>query len=86
MKITKNPNKLSIFEQNKIKANDGCDRCPVCGETRQWFFDGERSYGISDGIYREFHKGFFFIKSIRVNCYHCDTCGAEWESEPYQWC
>ena len=86
MKITKNPNKLSVFERNKIKANVGCDKCPVYGESRTFTIsEYGKMFGISNGLYKEFYKGFFSIKPTRIDCYRCYTCGAEWESEPYQW-
>ena len=86
MKITKDPNKPSVFEMNKINANNGCNNCPRCGETRDFILEGNGIKGISQGTYRTYIEGFFKMKSMRVDCYTCHTCGCEWESDPYQWC
>ena len=30
-------------------------------------------------------KGFIRIKQFYIDRYECLTCGAKWESEPYEW-
>lgn len=71
-----------------MQANFGCRKCPNCGETRDYFvcLQNRTSGGISQGIYRSWHEGFFKMKSMRADCYTCHSCGCEWESEPYEWC
>lgn len=88
MKITKYPRVRSDFEQNREKANIGCDVCPCCGEKRHFYYDQQekRQKGTGPIMHRSFtHGDFPNIKSMRVDCYVCVTCGAQWESDPYEW-
>lgn len=81
LRITKTGKQHSKFEQNRIQANIGCDICPCCGESKSSLYyikQGILNKGICDGIEKTWGKG------LRCDCYMCLTCGAEWESEPYQ--
>lgn len=69
-------------------TNIGCSKCPCCGETRksiEYISEGHPNRGIVSGIQKTWAEGFFKIKTMKCDCYHCLTCGAEWESEPYEW-
>ena len=88
MKITKSFNKASKLMKNKIEANNDCNICPCCNETTsmlQYLHKGIINRGIMDGIYKSYATGIFKTKYIRIDCYSCLTCGAEWESEPYEY-
>jgi hypothetical protein len=41
--------------------------------------------GIGPSTHRTFTKGIIHKQIYRVDCYHCYSCGSEWESEPYPW-
>ena len=88
MKITRSGEKAEFFRQNKAKANAGCNVCPCCGETKsvmEYFSYGITNSGISSGTHKCWCEGFFRIKHMKVDCYSCKTCGAKWESEPYEY-
>lgn len=86
MKITKTNKDVINRNHRKSLANEGCDKCPCCGETKELRFDYENgTTGIDSGMRRDWREGFFKPKHMRVDCYTCHTCGAEWESEPYEW-
>lgn len=92
MKITKSSNEASRLNALKETANAGCLVCPCCGEKKSHvqYMKEEGVFthkGVSGGIYRSWAAGGFFkkIKNMRVDCYQCYTCGAQWESEPYEW-
>lgn len=88
MKITKTAEKVQAFEKAKMKANAGCEVCPCCGETQSvgyYISKGFLHRGISSGLCKTWVKGIFKIKNMHVDCYRCYTCGAEWESEPYEY-
>ena len=101
MRITRPPNKpIENYEQYRIAANIGCNKCPYCA--------AEGIYDVVDGIgnieYIEsqlylYHKTFRDVinsgkiinrvchilnKDICVDTYKCKICGAEWTSEPYE--
>lgn len=85
MKITKTNKDVMRMNNRKLIANEGCHICPCCDETERLYFDSENgTKGIVDGIIKTWHEGFFKTRHMRVDCYVCYTCGAEWESEPYQ--
>ena len=74
MKIIKTANVAFINKRNRKEANVGCLDCPFCG-----------AYGIDlIPTTKSYTKGIFKIKYMKIDCYHCRKCGAEWESEPYQ--
>ena len=33
---------------------------------------------------RNYAKGLFKTKVYQINVFHCNDCGAEWGSEPYE--
>lgn len=88
MRITKTSDRVSSLESAKRIANIGCNKCPCCGETKSsisYYSLGEINKGIVSGLSKTWAEGFFKMKSMKCDCYHCLTCGAEWESEPYEW-
>ncbi len=89
MKITKTAYKASNLKSLKQTANFGCNKCPCCGETRAMTIErtplGFVTKGIQSGIQKTWAEGIFKMKHMKVDCYSCYTCGAEWESDPYQW-
>lgn len=88
MKIVKTAKKHKGYNLQKQKANEGCMICPCCGETKTvdyYINKGKGIKGISGGIYSTQTSGLFNTKVLRVDHYVCNTCGAEWESEPYEW-
>ena len=87
MKITKDSRVPNIREERKKKANSGCNICPCCGESKYFYVDrtdGEMKGLSGPAMYKTFTTGFFKIKTMRIDCYSCFTCGAGWESEPYE--
>lgn len=88
MRIIKSSSDLARFKEQREKANAGCDVCPCCGETKssfQYIEEGVYDKGIMSGICKTWCEGVFHIRSMKCDCYKCHSCGAEWESEPYQW-
>ena len=89
MKITKSSEVTSSFTAMKATANIGCNVCPCCGETKSWFQymeeDGVCNKGVSGGLAKSWIEGVFRLRCMKCDCYKCYSCGAEWESEPYQW-
>lgn len=88
MKITKTADEVKLSRARIKSANAGCDVCPCCGETKssmEHFRSGELSKGIVSGLSRTWVTGFFKIKHMKCDCYMCLTCGAKWESDPYEW-
>lgn len=83
MRITYIPEETTPRE----KANHGCNICPYCGETKsflEYLLVGECSKGIVSTGTLHWSEGFFKIKTKYVDCYKCYTCGAKWESDPYE--
>lgn len=89
MKITKTPKQANKFAKAREIANKGCDRCPCCGEKKQW------SQYLQEGVdgkgflklltAKTWTRGIFRKRHMRRDKYKCCTCGAEWESDPYQY-
>ena len=77
MKITKTSDRASFLKMAERNANKGCNKCPCCGEAYNSLFPAQKTW-YKGGLFK---KG----KHMRVDCYHCDSCGAEWESDPYEW-
>lgn len=88
MRITRTPQDREFQATRKKIANRGCNVCPCCGETKSWtqyMKEGILNKGIDGGlICKAWAEGLFHTRYIRVDCYSCNTCGAEWESEPYE--
>lgn len=83
MKITYDPRNGN--EDAKKKANEHCDVCPICGETRSFGVSDEcKFYGILHTGYRSDIKGFFRTRTIYADIYVCHTCGARYESDEYE--
>ena len=83
MKITYIPEEITPRE----KANKGCNICPYCGETKsflEYITTGEEHKGIIPTGTHHWCEGFFKIKVKYADCYTCYTCGAKWESDPYE--
>ena len=76
MKITKTSDRASFLKMAKQNAIKGCNKCPCCGEAHNGFTP-----------VKSWVEGGFFKKEkhLEVKCYTCRSCGAEWESEPYEW-
>jgi len=74
MKVTRSGEMVAFLKGEERKANIGCNKCPNCGE---------QNYGTL--ISKTWAEGWFKNRSMKVNCYSCDKCGCQWESEPYQW-
>jgi hypothetical protein len=71
MKITKSICHLMQLESNRNIANQGCDKCPSCGEVS------------SMGCETSWCTGLFKMKYWKKNLYTCRMCKTEYESEPY---
>lgn len=76
MKITRTAKEALNFDEMKNNANKGCKVCPCCGKPLPKLYFP---------ICKSWTEGFLKMKNMKVDCYKCYTCGAEWESEPYQW-
>lgn len=100
MKILKAPDELDIKVYLKEKELEKCSVCPFCGENRDYIdsiFKGH-NYGISGGTcttwYGRKDKFMHFsfkklipqkLKHWKVSYFSCETCGAKWESDPYEY-
>ena len=78
MKIIKTKEQADALKLNKEKANEGCDRCPCCG--RKCSLNGLR-LPMSN---KTWYGGFFKTRHYQIDVYTCSSCGAVWESEPYE--
>ena len=88
MKITKSADRVNELENNKSIGNIGCKLCPTCGENKSnlhYICMGNPKKGIVNGFCKTYAKGFFHMKSYKIDCYVCNTCGTHWESEPYEY-
>lgn len=78
MKIIKTQEQANKLKIGKEIANRGCNVCPCCGEKYG-------SKGLRIPTCRTWCTGFFKTKHYKVDTYSCDSCGAVWESEPYEY-
>lgn len=100
MKIIKTKVEALKENQVREAALAGCDICPCCRENKSHLFyikRGITNKGIVSGICRNWYGkyksdsgilyNFFHTeknKYYQVDCFSCLTCGAKWESDPYQ--
>lgn len=89
MKITRTADDVQARNERRRKANEGCGVCPCCGETKNHFYYKCRNIwdrrGIDYGLTaKRWTKGIFIKRHMRIDVYHCGTCGADWESNPYE--
>lgn len=86
MKITNGPVKKRQ-EELRAEANKGCDVCPCCGEDKpryEYALTDDTDRGIVTTIPRHKRVGIIRKRWIITDMYICKTCGARWESEPYE--
>lgn len=79
-------NTLKEYQQRKLEATKGCDKCPCCGETRS-LMECVRNNMSYSGIVTSVDyvvKGVFKPRCYEKQVYKCCTCGAKWESELYE--
>jgi transcription elongation factor Elf1 len=73
MKLIKTKDQYTIEKYKENFANNGCNICPCCGKTN-----------IISMISRDNPTGFLGLgKTLKVDVYTCNKCGAEWESDAY---
>lgn len=90
MKITYNPINDKFKELENIASVD-CDICPICGEDKNFYLskpgDPTSLQGISQMSCTTWAKGGLFCrtKHYKIKHYICHTCGAKWDSEPFQY-
>lgn len=64
--------------------------CPCCGETKQFqiihnkFTGRDQFIGVDYISTRTECKGIIRTKLICTDVFMCHTCGAKWESDPYE--
>lgn len=74
MKITRSSDTVKLSSSNRTIANKGCEKCPECGHVSK--FGG--------GVCKSWAEGIFKTRYYRVDCYSCNECGCQWESEKYE--
>lgn len=82
MKITKTGKESSVFDQNRINANIGCDKCPCCGESKStlhYIKQGILNKGILQGIEKTW-ASLFGMKNMKCDCYKCGTAVNNWKT------
>ena len=88
MRVTRTSQDHEDRMTRKAIANRGCNVCPCCGETKtvmEYFNDEVLHKGIFGGLTcKSWAKGLFRLKYMQTDCYSCETCGAKWESDPYE--
>lgn len=88
MKITRTSKEYKTKIQLKEEALRGCDVCPCCGSKNVHRYDVDCLYGIkkNDGTISQL---LFLIPKINkwyvVEKFLCKDCGAEWQSDPYEY-
>lgn len=83
MKITKSAKQVTAIQNERLQALQGCDKCPCCGETKKWI-PLIQSGGICRIGEKIEIKGIIHIRVYHIDCFECESCGAQWESEPYR--
>lgn len=93
MKITKKPDEFDMNVYLREKVLKECYTCPFCGEMRTYNpFKADKSgklikpYGVWDrNIYhnKSVTVGFLKRKTMKIKHFQCMSCGAKWESDPY---
>lgn len=82
MRVTKTSEQAYASLNRKRRANRGCNMCPCCGEDKPTTYYGPFEHkGILTGLQK--HNTGFFSSGTVCDLYFCETCGAEWESDPY---
>ena len=86
MKVIKTPDQSTEREIAYIKAHEGCDVCPYCGETKT-ALEYENKGIYNKGIIRkepsQYIDGIIILRWVQEDRYKCRTCGTEWASEPF---
>ena len=75
MKVTKDGDMINILNNNKKRANEECEKCPNCGIKSK--FHG--------GVCKQWAEGLFKTKYYKIDCYSCEECGCQWESDKYEY-
>ena len=80
MKITKLPDVIDPVSIIKKKIDEKNKNCPFCGSVEKHIPTMKTWYGkqnpYSWWLFGEKHHW-------QISCYHCKTCGAEWENDPF---
>ena len=90
MKITKmgiDPEHIAKLRELEKIAKLDCDKCPCCGEAKsfdEYFDENIIDKGIIESSGRELIGKWNNRKLYETTYYRCKTCGAMWESEPYE--
>lgn len=75
MKIIKISDFPTSMQTKRLEANKGCDICPCCGNKNV-------RHSLDPFTYT---KGFLFWKKYyRIDCYKCNNCDAQWQSELFE--
>ena len=83
MKITRTASEVLKQNVRREAANVGCDICPCCGESISSLDAIKSGYGLSRGISHIVSMEPRCFRCATTDKYHCNRCGAEWESDPY---
>lgn len=83
MKITKLPDDMDPYKIAEKLAEEEGKRCPCCGEEKS-FYTSLRG-GIRELLCSDTKTiGLIHRREIAWKKFRCSTCGAEWQSEPYE--
>ena len=75
MKITKYPDDMNPYKIAEDLARKECRVCPCCG----------RKEGVQERLINNRKTdGFFHRKTIDYLSFRCWSCGAQWDSEPFE--
>lgn len=70
MKITLTAEQAANFKNTRELANKGCKVCPCCHTGSHTSY----VYWTRIGLFHAY----------RADCYNCEKCGAEWQSDWYR--